>query len=99
MSFVLNDAGAAERVLSQMKRIARALYSNPPVHGARIVSEVVGSEEMLGEWKGEMEAMAGRIKVRGGVSCEAATASRGCCRASGAAAPGPRVVGGRPLLC
>ena len=30
-----------------------------PVHGARIVSEVVGSEEMFEEWKGEMEMMAG----------------------------------------
>lgn len=63
ISWVLNDAGAADRVLSQMKRIARAVYSNPPVHGARIVSEVVGSEEMFEEWKGEMEMMAGRIKA------------------------------------
>lgn len=64
MSFVLADSDAAQRVLSQLKRLARAIYSNPPVHGARIVSEVVGSEEMFGEWKGEMEMMAGRIKVR-----------------------------------
>jgi len=34
INFVLSDAGAAKRVLSQIKRIARALYSNPPVHGA-----------------------------------------------------------------
>lgn len=40
ISFVLSDADAAARVLSQLKRIARALYSNPPVHGARIVAEV-----------------------------------------------------------
>jgi aspartate aminotransferase, chloroplastic len=37
---VLNDAPVAERVLSQLKRIARALYSNPPTYGARIASEV-----------------------------------------------------------
>lgn len=80
MSFVLNDSGAAERTLSQMKRIARALYSNPPVHGARIVSEVVGSEEMFEEWKGEMEAMAGRIKVRdGGATAGRAPAALGGC--------------------
>ena len=41
ISWVLSDAGAAARTLSQMKRIARAIYSNPPVHGARIVSEVL----------------------------------------------------------
>lgn len=63
LSFVLSDAGAAKRVLSQLKRIARAIYSNPPVHGARIVAEVVGNEDMFTEWKEEMEGMAGRIKV------------------------------------
>jgi len=34
INYVLADAGAAKRVLSQNKRIARALYSNPPVHDA-----------------------------------------------------------------
>jgi hypothetical protein len=51
-------------VLSQCKRIARAIYSNPPVHGARIVVEVVGNEATFDEWRAEMEMMAGRIKVR-----------------------------------
>lgn len=64
LNVVLADAGAADRVLSQLKRIARAIYSNPPVHGARIVAEVVGSEELFGQWREEMEMMAGRIKVR-----------------------------------
>lgn len=35
INFVLSDEGAAKNVMSQLKRIARALYSNPPVHGAR----------------------------------------------------------------
>jgi aspartate aminotransferase, chloroplastic len=51
------------RTLSQLKRIARAMYSNPPVHGARIVAEVVNDESMFGEWKEEMEMMSGRIKT------------------------------------
>eukprot|EP01025_Chloroclados_australasicus_P018885 TRINITY_DN2007_c0_g1_i1.p1 TRINITY_DN2007_c0_g1~~TRINITY_DN2007_c0_g1_i1.p1 ORF type:complete len:468 (-),score=59.23 TRINITY_DN2007_c0_g1_i1:667-2070(-) len=62
LNFVSTDKDAAARVLSQLKRIARAIYSNPPVHGARIVSEVVGNGDMFGEWKKEMEMMAGRIK-------------------------------------
>lgn len=33
----------ATQVLSQMKRLARAMYSNPPSHGARIVAEIVGN--------------------------------------------------------
>lgn len=33
INIVLSDAESAKRVMSQLKRIARALYSNPPVHG------------------------------------------------------------------
>lgn len=33
------------------------------MHGARIVAEVVGNADMFGQWKQEMEMMAGRIKV------------------------------------
>eukprot|EP01023_Acetabularia_acetabulum_P021816 TRINITY_DN2155_c0_g1_i1.p1 TRINITY_DN2155_c0_g1~~TRINITY_DN2155_c0_g1_i1.p1 ORF type:complete len:483 (-),score=117.69 TRINITY_DN2155_c0_g1_i1:1059-2375(-) len=62
LNFISTDKESAVKVLSQLKRIARAIYSNPPVHGARIVSEVVGSSDMFGEWKEEMEMMAGRIK-------------------------------------
>lgn len=50
------------RVKSQLKRLARPMYSNPPNHGARIVANVVGDPTMFGEWKQEMEQMAGRIK-------------------------------------
>eukprot|EP00887_Chlorella_sp_A99_P005444 scaffold1.g5444.t1 len=62
ISFVLDDPGAADRALSQLKRLARPMWSNPPVHGARIVAEVVGSEATFEEWKREMAEMAGRIK-------------------------------------
>lgn len=34
------------------------MYSNPPIHGARIV----GDKTLFDEWKAEMEMMAGRIK-------------------------------------
>lgn len=63
LNFILSSSSAAKKVLSQLKVIARTIYSNPPLHGARIVSEVVGDETMFGEWKEEMEGMAGRIKV------------------------------------
>jgi aspartate aminotransferase len=50
-------------VKSQLKRLARPMYSNPPVHGARIVANVVGDPTMFDEWRAEMQAMAGRIKT------------------------------------
>ena len=65
LNAVLATPAVASRVKSQLKRLARAMYSNPPVHGARIVAAVVGDPQLFGEWKGEMEMMAGRIlKVR-----------------------------------
>ncbi|CAO2816898.1 unnamed protein product [Amaranthus hypochondriacus] len=62
INVVCSTADAAARVKSQLKRIARPMYSNPPIHGARIVAHVVGNPEFFGEWKDEMEMMAGRIK-------------------------------------
>ncbi|KAL0726530.1 hypothetical protein Bca4012_022623 [Brassica carinata] len=63
INVVCSSADAATRVKSQLKRIARPMYSNPPVHGARIVANVVGDATMFNEWKAEMEMMAGRIKT------------------------------------
>ena len=62
INIVTESKDAATRVLSQLKRLARAIWSNPPAHGARIVAEVVGDEGMFNDWKGEMEMMSGRIK-------------------------------------
>eukprot|EP00897_Mesotaenium_endlicherianum_P007086 jgi/Mesen1/6405/ME000329S05567 len=59
---VLPNSDVATRVKSQLKRLARPMYSNPPVHGARIVANVVGDPALFDEWRGEMEMMAGRIK-------------------------------------
>jgi aspartate aminotransferase, chloroplastic len=76
LNFVLADAGAAGRCLSQAKRIARALYSNPPAHGARIAATVVGDPALFTQWKAEMATMAGRIKeVRGRLAAELAAAA------------------------
>lgn len=62
LNVVTKDSETAGKVLSQLKRLARAIWSNPPVHGARIVSEVVSNPDLFKEWEGEMELMSGRIK-------------------------------------
>lgn len=62
LNVVCSSVEAAARVKSQLKRLARPMYSNPPVHGARIVANVVGSPDLFNEWKEEMQMMAGRIK-------------------------------------
>ncbi|KAB2077584.1 hypothetical protein ES319_A06G109000v1 [Gossypium barbadense] len=62
INVVCSSPEAAARVKSQLKRIARPMYSNPPVHGARIVANIVGDSALFKEWNAEMEMMAGRIK-------------------------------------
>ncbi|RYR55267.1 hypothetical protein Ahy_A06g030505 [Arachis hypogaea] len=62
MNVISSSSESATRVKSQLKRLARPMYSNPPVHGARIVANVVGTPVLFDEWKAEMEMMAGRIK-------------------------------------
>ncbi|ERN10346.1 hypothetical protein AMTRI_Chr12g237100 [Amborella trichopoda] len=62
VNVICSSSDAAARVKSQLKRLARPMYSNPPVHGARIVANVVGDPALFSEWKSEMEFMAGRIK-------------------------------------
>jgi aspartate aminotransferase len=37
-SFICSSKEEADRVMSQLKIIIRPMYSNPPVHGARIAS-------------------------------------------------------------
>ncbi|KAF5185508.1 Aspartate aminotransferase protein [Thalictrum thalictroides] len=63
MNVICSSSDVAVRVKSQLKRIARPMYSNPPIHGAKIVANVVGDPTLFNEWKEEMELMAGRIKT------------------------------------
>ncbi|CAM6092669.1 unnamed protein product [Calypogeia fissa] len=60
---VLSSGDVATKVKSQLKRLARPMYSNPPVHGAKIVANVVGDAALFDEWRAEMQMMAGRIKT------------------------------------
>jgi len=53
----------AQRALSQLKRIIRTNYSNPPAHGAQIVATVLGSPELRTLWEEELAGMRDRIKV------------------------------------
>ncbi|CAL9177719.1 unnamed protein product [Musa hybrid cultivar] len=62
INVVCLSSDAAARVKIQLKRLARPMYSNPPVHGARIVANIVRDPNLFDERKQEMELMAGRIK-------------------------------------
>lgn len=51
----------AARVLSQVNIIVRRMYSNPPVHGARIVARILGSKANFDAWYDELKEVSGRI--------------------------------------
>merc|ERR1711979_130628 len=40
---VCQDKEEASRVMSQIKILIRPMYSNPPIHGARIVTEILSN--------------------------------------------------------
>ncbi|GAB2905599.1 aspartate/tyrosine/aromatic aminotransferase [Paralcaligenes sp. KSB-10] len=51
------------RVLSQLKRVIRTNYSNPPTHGGTVVSMVLNSPELFKIWVGELAGMRERIRA------------------------------------
>ncbi|XP_034040682.1 aspartate aminotransferase, cytoplasmic [Thalassophryne amazonica] len=57
---VARDADNLKRVLSQMEKIVRTTWSNPPSHGARIVAMTLKTPELFTEWKENMKIMADR---------------------------------------
>lgn len=60
-SIVCADADEKKRVDSQVKILVRPLYSNPPVHGARIASTILNDPALNKQWLGEVKGMADRI--------------------------------------
>ncbi|AQV97526.1 aromatic amino acid aminotransferase [Cupriavidus necator] len=61
LSVFCNTAGEAANVLGQLTGAVRANYSNPPTHGARVVSKVLTTPELRQLWEEELAQMCGRI--------------------------------------
>jgi aromatic-amino-acid transaminase len=62
LSIVSGSRDEASRVLSQVKRVIRTNYSNPPTHGATIVANVLNSPELRALWEQELGEMRERIR-------------------------------------
>jgi len=61
-SLVTASDEESARVLSQLKRIVRTNYSNPPTHGSQLAATVLASPELRAQWDQELAAMRDRIK-------------------------------------
>ena len=46
---------------SQVKILARAMYSNPPIHGSRIVTTILKDSQLKKQWHSDVKEMAERI--------------------------------------
>merc|ERR1712083_357327 len=60
-SMMCNDPEEKLRVESQLKILARAIWSSPPVHGARIVQTILDDPVLKPAWYAEVKGMADRI--------------------------------------
>jgi aromatic-amino-acid transaminase len=68
LSVICEDAAAAERVLGQLASAVRANYSNPPTHGAKVVTKVLTTPALRAQWEEELAAMCRRIaKMRSAI--------------------------------
>jgi len=62
LSIVAVSAEEAARVLSQLKRVIRTNYSNPPIHGGQVVATVLSTPELRQMWEEELAGM--RVRIR-----------------------------------
>ena len=63
LSIVTESAEEAARTLSQLKRVIRTNYSNPPTHGSQTVAMVLTTPELRALWENELGQMRERIKT------------------------------------
>ena len=63
LSIVTASKDESARVLSQVKRVIRTNYSNPPTHGGSVVSTVLAIPELRALWESELATMRERIRA------------------------------------
>ncbi|MFV5415901.1 aromatic amino acid transaminase [Acinetobacter baumannii] len=61
LTFVCDDAEAAQCTFGQLKATVRRIYSSPPTTGAWLVDEVLNDAELNQQWQGEVKEMRERI--------------------------------------
>jgi aromatic-amino-acid transaminase len=62
LSIVGSSAEEASRLLSQLKRVIRTNYSNPPTHGGQVVATALSTPELRKTWEDELAGM--RVRIR-----------------------------------
>lgn len=63
LTLICSSSEEGERVLSQLKRVIRTNYSNPPTHGGSVVANVLNTPELYRLWSEELASMRERIRA------------------------------------
>ncbi len=61
LTVVTKAPAVADAALSQLKIVIRGNYSNPPAHGAKIVTTILNSPELRADWELELAGVRDRI--------------------------------------
>jgi len=61
-TLVAESEEVAATAFSQVKAIIRSIYSNPPAHGAAVVTYILNNAELRAEWEQEVAEMRDRIQ-------------------------------------
>ena len=61
LTVVASSHEAAQKAFSHVKLAIRANYSNPPAHGALIVTTILNDPELRAKWETEVQVMRNRI--------------------------------------
>lgn len=61
LTIVAGSSATADTVISQVKTAIRQNYSNPPAHGAEVVTVILSDPALRRQWEGELADMRKRI--------------------------------------
>jgi len=61
LSIVCKDKEEKDRVMSQIKILIRPMYSNPPIHGARLAATILNNADLKRQWLDDVKGMADRV--------------------------------------
>ena len=61
LGVVCRNEEEAIRVNGRIRTFARPMYSNPPLHGARVIDIVLGDSKLTKMWHEDLKLMSGRM--------------------------------------
>ena len=61
-SVLCGSEKSAQLLTGLLKNIIRPMYSNPPLHGARLAHSIMSDPERRADWESELKSMAERIQ-------------------------------------